>query len=134
MPSQDDVFYVVGFTREDILAGALRSLTSLSFKALEETGRLHQRLGRLAIAAERGVVVKNTIEIYFESLFDAKQGRNPRNEYGDEYQTVQFLNVTAMRLCAEFGIGLPGVIRTIRRNQLPAQHGTTIYNWSYSPA
>jgi hypothetical protein len=132
LPSPDDIFYVIGFTRADIASGALHNLTSLSLKSLEEMRKLHQRVGPLAIAAAHGLVAKETIEVYFESALDAEQGRNFRNEYGEDYQTVQFLNETAMRLCREFGINLPNLIRTIRRNQLPLQHGTMVHGWTYS--
>ena len=91
MPSPDDIFYVIGFTRADIAVGALRNLISLSLKSLEQMTKLHQRVGPLAIAAARGVVVKEPIEVYFESPLDAEPGRNFRKEYGENYETVQFL-------------------------------------------
>src|SRR6267142_2245722 len=91
MPSPDDIFYVIGFTRGDIAVGALRNLISLSLKSLEQMTKLHQRVGPLAIAAARGVVVKEPIEVYFESPLDAEPGRNFRKEYGENYETVQFL-------------------------------------------
>jgi hypothetical protein len=86
--------------------------------------RLHQRVGPLAIAAALGLVVKEPIEIYFESPLDAEPGRNFRKEYGENYETVQFLNETAMRLCNEFGMNLPNMIRLVRRSGLPPQYGT----------
>ena len=134
MPSPDDIFYIIGFTNADIASGALRNLLSLSLKSLEQMTRLHQRVGPLAIAAARGLVVKETIEVYFESPLDAEPSRNFRNEYGENYQTVQFLNETAMRLCIEFGINLPNMIRIVRRNELPTQYGTMVHSWTYSPA
>lgn len=134
MPSPDDIFYVIGFTRADIASGALRNLLSLSLKSLEQMTRLHQRVGPLAIAAARGLVVKEPIEVYFESPLDAEPSRNFRKEYGENYETVQFLNETAMRLCNEFGISLPNVIRIVRRSELPTQYGTMVYCWTYSPA
>ena len=133
MPSPVDIFYVIGFTRADIAAGALRNLISLSLKSLEQMTKLHQRVGPLAIAAARGLVVKERIEVYFESPLDAEPSRNFLNEYGENYQTVQFMNETAMRLCIEFGINLPNMIRIVRRNELPTQYGTMVHSWTYSP-
>jgi hypothetical protein len=63
--------------------------------------------------------VKEPIEVYFESLLDAEPGRNFLKEYGENYETVQFLNETAMRLYIEFGINLPNIIRIVRRDELP---------------
>lgn len=134
MPSPDDNFYVIGFTRGDIAAGALRNLLSLSLKSLEQMTKLHKRVGPLAIAAARGLVVKEPIEVYFESLLDAEPGRNFLKEYGENYETVQFLNETAMRLCIEFGINLPNIIRIVRRDELPPHYGTMVRSWTYSPA
>ncbi len=134
MPSPVDIFYVIGFTRAAIAAGALRNLISLSLKSLEQMTKLHQRVGPLAIAAARGLVVKEPIEVYFESPLDAEPSRDFRKEYGENYQTVHFLNETAMRLCIEFGISLPNMIRIVRRNELPPHYGTMVHSWTYSPA
>jgi len=133
MPSPDDISYVIGFTRGDVAVGAFRNLISLSLKSLEQMTKLHQRVGPLAIAAARGLVVKERIEVYFESPLDAEPSRNFLNEYGENYQTVQFMNETAMRLCIEFGINLPNMIRIVRRNELPTQYGTMVHSWTYSP-
>src|SRR5260370_8755643 len=111
MPSPDDIFYVIGFTRGDIAVGALRNLISLSLKSLEQMTKLHQRVGPLAIAAARGLVVTEPIEVYFESPLYAEPNRNFRNEYGDNYHTVQFFNETAIRLYTEFAINLPNIPR-----------------------
>ena len=63
MPSPDDIFYVIGFTRGDIAVGALRNLISLSLKSLEQMTKLQLRLHCFQLAVHYSQLVSSLLRI-----------------------------------------------------------------------
>ena len=130
-PKPEDVFHVVGFTRQNILEGALIRSLQLSTDNLNMMGALAQRFGALAHAAEQGSVVKKLIEVCFldrfvgdDEIFEAR--------YGNKYQVVNFYNETALALSNQFKIQLPPVIDNITRAELPKPFGISMRGTCYT--
>jgi len=53
-------------------------------------------------------------------------------QYGRDYQDVEFYNDTALRLCRQYGIALPRVIGQTTRAQLPEPYGISMRFPSYT--
>lgn len=126
----DDIFHAIGFTRDDILSGALMRALQLSSDNLRWMASLAQKHGALAPAADRGVVVRKLVEVYFADPFVNHD--DFRQRFSDKYQTVQFWNETAMALSNQFHIQLPPVIAKLTRTELPPSLGTSMRFGSYA--
>ncbi len=113
----DDVFHIIGFTRDEILDGGLARLMSLSDKVTLRSLDLWQRFGPLVVAVQNRLVVQELVEVYFLSPFDPESMRAFREQYG-RYQIINFLNGTALRLYGEFQIALPPIVGQTTRAQL----------------
>ena len=111
----EDIFYVIGFTNQDVLTGAHMHLM--------------QRL--IAPVAPR-LVVKKLVEVYFVDPFVASDDDDFEQRYGNKYQTVYFYNETALALSNHFGIQVPLVIGKITRAELPHGFGTSIRHPSFT--
>jgi hypothetical protein len=109
----DDVFYVIGFTGEDIVGGAQLRAMQLSAKNLEMVGILQQPFGDLEEAAKHGFVVKRMIEVYYLDFYSIE------SPYGRKYLVVEYYNETAFVLSNLFEIELPPVIGKLTRAELP---------------
>ncbi len=131
-PSAGDTFHIIGFTREDILNGALMRSLQLSTENLKMMGALAQRLGPLSQAVERGLVVKRMIEVYFLDPFVAHDTEDFEQKYG-KYQVVDYYNETALKLSGQFGIQLPPVIGKITRAELPDAIGISMKGMCFTP-
>jgi hypothetical protein len=101
----NDVFHVIGFTRQDVLAGRHMSLMNLM------TGSRPSSEGKI-------------VEVYF---LDAVTAPAPDAFvlYGD-YLGVYFYSDTALALSEDYGLALPPVIATLTRVKLPVGIGTSI--------
>lgn len=129
----DDGFHIIGFTRDEILAGGLARLMSLLDMVLRRSDDLSQRLGPLVVAARNRLVVQELVEVYFLPPFDPERMRAFREQYG-RYQVINFLNDTAFRLCGEFQIVLPPIIGQTTRAQLDKTLGIFMRYDSFSVA
>jgi len=122
----EDVFHVIGFTGQDILGGALSRSLQLSTDNLKMMADLHQQFGALAPAAERGLVVKKLIEVYFLDPFAFFDDDTFEQRYGNKYQVVEFYNDTAFTLSNQYRIQLPPVIGKHTRAELPNRFGISM--------
>ena len=130
----DDVFHIIGFTRQDILKGAqirMMQLSTLNLQAMEE---LWRRVGSLAMAVANGIVIREYVEVYFLSPFDVPGMVDMAERYGEDYQQVEFFNATALQLCRHYGIEIPPVIGQTTRAELQEPYGTSMRFPSYSRA
>lgn len=124
MTEPTDIFYVIGFNREDILRGGFLSPGNLVGEITKASNDLHRRFGALDYAAETGVLVKRMVEVYF---LDPYGEENPEfRKLFDKYQVIDFYSETAFELCQRFGITLPAVISTTTREKLPDEVGTLL--------
>lgn len=137
MANGDDVFHVVGFTREDVSSGALFRVMRLSDVVLNMMMKLHQIFGALNTAVERGHVTRQQVEVYFlmpehiagilSSQTASKQDLQAfRQRIPEEYFNTYFFNDTALRLCQQYGIQIPKVIGRLKRSELPSHMLGTI--------
>src|SRR5580700_7933554 len=107
MAEPEDPFFALGFTGEDIRDGALFRTMQLATENLKMMQALHGRFGALAHAAERGLVVKRDIEIYFSDAYGFVQAENFAKQYGNQYQVIYFYNEAALDLSNQFKLQLP---------------------------
>jgi hypothetical protein len=126
MPEPNDVFHVIGYTREDITGGGMFRLLTLADVLFRRMGELHDQVGPLDAAFRAGKVVREDVEVFFYTPLDFGG-----EQFGRDYQMVEFFNDEAYRLCHEYHIGVPPVIRQITREQLPARMGIMLHNRSY---
>ncbi len=105
----EDVFHVIGFTNQDILAGAQMNL----MQYLVDPRPPHS-------------VVKELAEVYFLDRFVALDDDAFEQRYGNKYLTIYFYNETALALSHHYSILLPPVIEKITRANLPRGFGTSI--------
>lgn len=124
--SGEDVFYAIGFTGQNILGGALFRSMQLSSENSKMMAALYQRFGALAPAAERGLVVKKMIEVYFLDPFAFGDDDTFEKRFGNKYQVVDFYNETAFALSNQYKIQLPPVIGKLTRAELPKQLGISM--------
>jgi hypothetical protein len=122
----EDVFYVIGFTGQDIVNGMQLRSMRLHDENMKMMRALRQRLGPLAHASECGLVVKKLIEVYFLDPFSFYDDDTFERLYGNEYQVVDFYNETAFTLSNQYHIQLPPVIRKLTRAELPKRLGTSM--------
>jgi hypothetical protein len=122
----DDVFHVIGFTRENVARGMQLRTMRLSEENLKAGMLLHQRLGNLSAAAQRGLVVKKLVEVYFLDPFSFFEDDTFEKRFGDKYQVVEFYNEDAFTLCEHYHIELPPVIDRLMRADLPKPLGTSM--------
>jgi len=101
----DDVFHVIGFTKQALLSGAEMQLEiRLGMGTPTATGKL--------------------VEVYFLDSLIAPDPDAFRL-YGD-YLSVSFYSDAALALSKEYGITLPPAIATITRAELPPGVGISI--------
>ena len=129
-PKPEDLFYEIGFTHDDILAGALIRSLQLSTEHLRMMGELAKKYGPLSLAAKSGHVVKKMVEVYFVNSFVDDEAFAKR--YGNKYQLVNLYNETAFELSNKFGIPLPPAIGKITRAELPEHLGISMQFPSYT--
>jgi hypothetical protein len=98
----DDVFYIIGFTNQDILSGAH-----------------HQLQKRLGVPPHR-----SQVEVYVLDAVTAPNRADFRL-YGD-YLAVYFLSANSLALAKEQGIELPPVMGNTTRGKLPLGVSTFI--------
>jgi hypothetical protein len=127
----EDVFYAIGFTRQDILNGAQIRSMQLSSENLKMLDVLHTQFGALAHAAERGLLVKKMIEVYFLNPFAFGDDDTFEQRFGVNFQVVEFFNETAYTLSNQYNIQLPPVIGKLTRTELPKQLGISMRAPSY---
>jgi len=128
----NDVFHVIGFTKQEIANGVqLRSL-QLNSEAMKLSSVMHQRFGPLAHAAAQGIVVEKLIEVYSLDAFGDSEVFEKL--YGNKYMVVEFFNDTALTLSNQFKIELPPVIGKITRAELPQPLGISMRGRCYVAA
>ena len=127
MPEPTDVFHVVGYTHHNILSGGMFRLLTLADSLFLRMGALYSELGPLDAAFRAGRVAREDVEVFFYTPLDF----GGAEQFGGDYQVVEFFNDEAYRLCGECNIEMPPVIRRITRAQLPAQLGITLRHRSY---
>jgi hypothetical protein len=126
----EDVFHVIGFTGQDILDGALFRSLQLSTDNFKMMAALHQQFGALGQAAERGLVVKKLIEVYFVDSF--VDDGTFQQRYSKKYQMVDFYNDTAFTLSNQYRIQLPPVIGKLTRVELPKRFGISMQSQCFT--
>jgi hypothetical protein len=98
----------------------MMNLWSGNLRYMEE---LRRRFGSLGSAAAAGVLARELVEIYGLPSSGAEGDVHLRerygNLYGNDYQSVEFLNDAALRLCQELKIDLPPLIGRTTRAELP---------------
>ena len=114
-----DVFHVTGFTAQQISDGAMSRMMNLWSGNLRHMEELRRRFGSLGSAAAAGVLARELVEIYGLPSSGAEGDVNLRERYGTDYQSVEFLNDAALRLCQELKIDLPPLIGRTTRAELP---------------
>jgi hypothetical protein len=113
----EDVFHVIGFTKQEIANGVqIRSL-QLNSEAMKLSSVMHQRFGPLAHAAAQGIVVEKLIEVYSLDSFGDSEAFEKL--YGNKYMVVEFLNDTALTLSNQFKIKLPPVVGKFTKAEIP---------------
>lgn len=125
MPTPDDVFYVIGYTNEQVLQGGIHRLLSLDAHRISNLNALHEKFGALEPAAARGLVVEELLEIYSAM-------RLAGNPYGDVFEIV-FINDVALRMCRQSGIRTPRVVKKITRSEIPPSVGLLMTQKTYTP-
>jgi hypothetical protein len=98
-----DLFYVIGFTKQDILTGAHMQL-----------------MQRVLDPAERRL-----IEVYFADPF-VLPDNSFEKRYGKKYQTVFFYNEAAKELSGKYSVQLPEEFDEIMRDELPVGYGVSM--------
>jgi hypothetical protein len=124
--SPTDVFYVIGYTNEQVLEGGIHHLMTLDGYIMRSLAYLNQQLGPLKNAEASGVVVEEPVEIYTAMRVDG-------NPYGDKFQDIVFMNDVALRLCRIYGVRLTPVIAKITRSQMPATPALLMKKRVYTP-
>ncbi len=101
----------------------MMNLWSGNLRHMEE---LRRRFGSLGSAAAAGVLARELVEIYGLPSSGAEGDINLRERYGNlyglygnDYQSVEFLNDAALWLCQELKIDLPPLIGRTTRAELP---------------
>jgi hypothetical protein len=117
--SPADVFHVIGFTAKHLSDGAMSRMMNLWNGNLRKMAELRRRFGTLGSAVAAGVLARELVEIYGLASFERGAGSDGREQYGADYQSVEFLNDAALRLCQEFQVNLPPVIGRTTRADLP---------------
>ena len=115
-----DTFFVIGLTSEDVLTDVDFGILKLSDYSLKNSMELNQRFGPLRPAIRKGLLVEEEGEVFF--LFDATDFEGAqiyKQQFGDKYFEIKFLNDVAFRLCHDYGIKLPPVLKIITRAELP---------------
>ena len=131
-PKPDDVFHAVGYTSRDISETALFDLLGLSGRVMMENNKLWQQLGPLVPAMQSGKVKREFVEVLSVAPFlgdHAMPYTGPNNEM---FLTIEYLSNAALRLCREYGIQHPLVIETVKRADIPGNHGITLRTIHYS--
>jgi hypothetical protein len=103
LTSGNDVFHVIGFTRDHIASGLQLRTLRLTDECLKAGSALNQKLGPLALAAQKGFVVKKLVEVYFLDPFSFFDDDSFEKEFGSTYQIVEFYNETALERCKHYG-------------------------------
>jgi hypothetical protein len=130
-----DIFYVIGFTNDEVANGVQMRTMNLGDQNMKAMIALHGQLGPLAVAAQRGVVVKKIVEVYFLDQFSFFDEDDVfEKQFGDKYIMVEYFNEPALALSKRFGIQLPPVIGKITRAELPKPLGISMRFPSYLPA
>jgi len=117
---QDDKLAVIGLTSRDIISGAELRLLEMPIKVIEESSRLVEKYGALS-RSNQITIRRSWAEVYFLSPFDMIE----TDTYGD-YQTVLFVNETALAACRQYGYSLPTPIGSVTRRDLPNDLGTLL--------
>lgn len=117
MTEPNGVFHVIGHTREDIIGGGMFRLLTLADVPFRRMGELHNQVRPLDAEYRAGKVAREDVEVFFYVPLDFGGGQ----QFGRDYQVVEFFNDDAYRLCGECHIGVPPVIRQITREQLPSR-------------
>jgi hypothetical protein len=86
---------------------------------LRKMAELRRRFGTLGSAVAAGLLARELVEIYGLASFERGASADTREHYGADYQSVEFLNDAALRLCMEFNVNLPPVIGRTTRADLP---------------
>jgi hypothetical protein len=88
---------------------------------LRKMAELRRRFGTLGSAVAAGLLARELVEIYGLASFERGSAVDvdAREQYGADYQSVEFLNDAALRLCREFNVSLPPVIGRTTRAELP---------------
>ncbi len=116
-----DVFHVTGFTAQQVSDGAMSRMLDLWSGNLRRMEELRRRFGSLGSAAAAGLLAREVVEIYGLPPSGPDAEIVAREQYGGDYQSIEFLNDAALRLCQELQIDLPPLIGRTTRAQLP-QH------------
>ena len=124
--SPDDRFSIIGYTRDEILAGAVFDFLRVPVLALRRMGELYQEFGPLAQAAENGRIGVEVGEVYFLSPLEIDGFRDIYEQFANKYQVIHFFNDTALRVCSENHIVLPPTIMETTRANLPHGLGTSM--------
>ncbi len=130
----EDVFSVIGYTSQDILRYAASRSVQLSTDSRKMMTTLRQQFGPLALAAERGLVVKKLIEVYFLDPFGFGDDDTFEQRYGNKYQVVEYYNDAAFTLSKQYHIDLPPVIGRLTRAELPKRYGISMRGECYTLA
>jgi hypothetical protein len=126
MTKPDDIFYVVGYTNDQVSEGGISRLMKLSDHVMSALASLHHKFGALAQAAANGWVVEEPIEIYSVPRIDG-------NPYGDAYFEFVFLNDVALRMCRLKNVRVPTVLKKIMRSEIPGSVSALMRNTIYVP-
>src|SRR6266704_2360952 len=125
MSKPDDVFYVVGYTNEQVVEGGIRRIMSLDAHLMNSLNALFQKFGALQAAAANGFVVEEIVEIYTAMHL-------PGNPYGDLFE-IAFLNDVALRMCRLNNVRLPAVLKKIIRSEVPSSVALLMTKKIYTP-
>jgi len=125
MCKPDDVFYVVGYTNEQVVEGGIRRIMSLDAHLMNSLNALFQKFGALQAAAANGFVVEEIVEIYTAMHL-------PGNPYGDLFE-IAFLNDVALRMCRLNNVRLPAVLKKIIRSEVPSSVALLMTKKIYTP-
>ena len=131
-PKPDDVFHAVGYTNQDILAGAQMRLLNLSSRVMTENGKLLQQFGPLVPAIQSAKAKREFIEVLSVDPFTGDGEMPYAGPNNGAFMVIEYLSDGALRLCREFGIQLPPVIEKLKRADIPETHGITLRTIYYS--
>jgi hypothetical protein len=117
-----DVFHIIGFTAQHVSDGAMSRMMNIWNGNLRKMAELRRRFGTLGSAVAAGLLARELVEIFGLASFERGGAIDVgvRKQYGEDYQSVEFLNDAALRLCLEFNVSLPPVIGRTTRAELPS--------------
>jgi hypothetical protein len=125
MSKPTDVFYVIGYTNDQVTGGDINSIMSLSSLLMNNNLVMNQKFGPLQAASANGLVVEEPVEIYTAM-------RLPGNPYGDLFSIV-FMNDVALRMCRLNGVRLTRVLKKVTRSEVPTSASALMKDKIYTP-